>query len=43
MFVLFESQIINIGEPYSVKPVYKGHLRESKNVAFMNSRPLYTG
>ena len=26
---------------HTVKPVYKGHLRESENVAFINS--LYTG
>ena len=28
---------------HTVKPVYKGHLRESENVAFINSCPLYTG
>jgi hypothetical protein len=28
---------------YTVKPVYKGHSREPKNVPFMSSCPLYTG
>ena len=27
----------------TVTPVYKGHSRESENVAFMISCPLYTG
>ena len=27
----------------TVKPVYKGHIRESENVAFKSSCPLYTG
>jgi hypothetical protein len=28
---------------YTVKPVYKGHSREPKNVPFMSSCALYTG
>ena len=28
---------------YTVKPVYKGHKRESENVTLMSSCPLYTG
>ena len=28
---------------HTVKPVYKGHSREPKNVAFMSSCSLYTG
>ena len=27
----------------TVSPVYKGHSRESENVAFISSCPLYTG
>ena len=27
----------------TVKPVYKGHPRESENVSFISSWPLYTG
>ena len=26
----------------TVKPVYKGHLREPENVSFISSCPLYT-
>ena len=28
---------------YTVKPVNKGHSRESENVAFISGCPLYTG
>jgi hypothetical protein len=28
---------------FTVKPVYEGHSRERKNVAVLNSWPLYTG
>ncbi len=28
---------------HTVRPVYKGHLREPENVSFISSCPLYTG
>jgi hypothetical protein len=40
-FLIYRMLVMDTG--HTVKPVYKGHLRESENVAFINSCPLYTG
>ena len=46
--ILYHTLYINLtntifNNTCTVKPVYKGHSRESENMSFMSSCPLYTG